>query len=165
LDVVRGARICSAAHGGQVLVSETTRSVVRGDEPAGIELRDLGEHHLKDLAHAERLFQLIAPVLLADFPPPRTLDNRSQAAAPVPALHVAERQRELAAGALSAVRDLGALGPSIARAVEEDLRAAGIATPATARSPAGLGAAKGFVWLIVGIALVTAAVWLLLRVV
>ena len=69
LDVVRGARICSAAHGGQVLVSETTRALVRGDEPEGVELRDLGEHHLKDLEHAERLYQLVAGH--DDLPPPR----------------------------------------------------------------------------------------------
>jgi class 3 adenylate cyclase len=57
LDVVRAARICSAGHGGQVLLSETTRALVGTDLPAGVSLRDLGEQKLKDV-RAERLYQL-----------------------------------------------------------------------------------------------------------
>ena len=63
LDVVRAARLCAAAHGGQVLLSETTRSLLRGDEPEGVELRDLGEHRFKDLPHPERVYRLAAPGL------------------------------------------------------------------------------------------------------
>src|SRR5438270_1877310 len=55
IDVHRAARICAAGHGGQVLVSRATRVLL---EPAN-ELRDLGEHRLKDLAEPEWLFQLI----------------------------------------------------------------------------------------------------------
>ena len=47
LDVVRGARIASAAHGGQVLVSETTRALLPADLPGGAEIIDLGQHSLK----------------------------------------------------------------------------------------------------------------------
>jgi class 3 adenylate cyclase len=164
LDVVRGARICSAAHGGQVLVSETTRALVRGDEPAGIELRDLGEHHLKDLDHAERLFQLVAPDLPAEFPPPASLGTQAEATSPVPALRVAEREQELAAGAMAAVRDLDDLGPSIERRVEESLRAAGIPTAGRTR-PVRPSPARAFVLTLLLVAAGTAAVWLLLRVV
>jgi class 3 adenylate cyclase len=60
LDVHRAARICSAAHGGQVLVSQATRDLSDAD------LRDLGEFRLKDLAAPERLFQLGGD----RFPPP-----------------------------------------------------------------------------------------------
>ena len=71
LDVVRGARIASAAHGGQVLVSETTRALLPADLPGGAEIIDLGQHSLKDLERAEHLFQVVAPGLRSDFPPPR----------------------------------------------------------------------------------------------
>jgi predicted ATPase/class 3 adenylate cyclase len=74
LDVHRGARICAAAHGGQVLVSTTTHELVVDAE--GISFRDLGEHRLKDLLRAQRLFQVIADGLETSFPPPRALDSR-----------------------------------------------------------------------------------------
>jgi class 3 adenylate cyclase len=50
LDVHRAARMMSAGHGGQVLLSQTTCSLVEQDLPVGVSLRDLGEHRLKDLA-------------------------------------------------------------------------------------------------------------------
>ena len=74
LDVHRAARICSAGHGGQVLLSDTTQALVAKDLPAGVSLRDLGEHRLKDLAHPHRLFQIVATDLPADFPPLQSLD-------------------------------------------------------------------------------------------
>ncbi len=74
LDVHRGARICAAAHGGQVLVSQTTRNLV--DEADSVSFRDLGEHRLKDLLRAQRLFQVVADGLDAAFPPPRSLNSR-----------------------------------------------------------------------------------------
>jgi class 3 adenylate cyclase len=57
LDVVRAARICSAGHGGQILVSETTRALLGGALPDGVTLRDLGGQELKDVGE-ERIFQL-----------------------------------------------------------------------------------------------------------
>ena len=57
MDVVRAARICEAAHGGQVLLSETTRALVGSDLPEGVSVRDLGEQKLKDV-RAEHLYQL-----------------------------------------------------------------------------------------------------------
>ena len=77
LDVHRAARIAAVAHGGQVLLSETTAAIVRGALPADAGLRDLGSHRLKDLGQAVRIFQLTAPGLLAEFPPVRSLGNPS----------------------------------------------------------------------------------------
>lgn len=74
IDVHRAARIGSAAYGGQVLISETTQALIKNDMPAGITLRDLGEHRLKDLRTPKRLYQLVSAVLPSEFPPLKTLD-------------------------------------------------------------------------------------------
>ncbi len=72
LDVHRAARITAAGHGGQVLVSGSTRALV-GEVPLpDLELRDLGEHRLRDLNRPEHLFQLVGGGLPTDFPPLRT---------------------------------------------------------------------------------------------
>jgi predicted ATPase/class 3 adenylate cyclase len=76
IDVNRAARIADAAHGGQILVSEAARALVEHALPQGISLRDLGQHRLKDIAHPERLYDLVIDGLPCDFPPPRTLDAR-----------------------------------------------------------------------------------------
>jgi predicted ATPase/class 3 adenylate cyclase len=73
LDVHRAARIAAAAHGGQVLVSDTTRALAEGSLPDPLALRDLGEFRLKDLARREHLYQLVIVGLPADFPPPASL--------------------------------------------------------------------------------------------
>ena len=57
LDVVRAARICSAGHGGQILLSETTRALLGNDLPEGVSVVDLGQQDLKDVQH-ERIYQL-----------------------------------------------------------------------------------------------------------
>jgi predicted ATPase/class 3 adenylate cyclase len=74
LDVHRAARIAAAGHGGQVLLSESTRVLTEQDLPGGAMLRDLGAHRLKDLQEPEPLYQLVLPDLPADFPPLKTLD-------------------------------------------------------------------------------------------
>jgi len=71
LEVHRAARIAGSAHGGQVVLSEATRQLLGGEPPAGIELVDLGEHRLKDLPHAERLYQARSEGMQATFPPLR----------------------------------------------------------------------------------------------
>ena len=76
LDVHHAARIMSAGHGGQVLLSQTTQDLVQYDLPDGVSLRDLGEHCLKDLQRPSHLFQLVIADLPADFPPLKTLDSR-----------------------------------------------------------------------------------------
>ena len=73
LDVHRAARIAAAAHGGQVLLSQATLDLVVQQLPDGVTVRDLGEHHLKDLRQAKRLFQLVIAGLPADFPPIQSL--------------------------------------------------------------------------------------------
>jgi class 3 adenylate cyclase len=72
--VNRVARLLSAAHGGQVLLSLPTHEMVRDQLPAGTNLVELGEHRLKDLFRPERVFQMLAPELPSEFPPLRTLD-------------------------------------------------------------------------------------------
>src|SRR3990172_13113664 len=72
-DVVRAARISAAGHGGQVLISSATRTLLGDELPAGVTLRDLGEHRLKGLPQPDRLFQLVIEGLPNDFPMPRTL--------------------------------------------------------------------------------------------
>jgi predicted ATPase/class 3 adenylate cyclase len=74
--VNRTARIMSAGHGSQILLSESTAVLVDGQLPDGAGLRDLGEHRLKDLGRPERVFQLAHPALPAEFPPLSTLDLR-----------------------------------------------------------------------------------------
>jgi DNA-binding SARP family transcriptional activator len=68
LDVHRVARICAAAHGGQVLLSRATAELLDG---AAHELNDLGEYRLKDLVEPEHLFQLVVADAPQDFPAPR----------------------------------------------------------------------------------------------
>jgi len=72
LDVHRAARICSAGHGGQVLLSEAARTA------AGAEAIDLGEYRLKGLPQPEHLFQLVAEGLEREFPPLRTESPESE---------------------------------------------------------------------------------------
>jgi predicted ATPase/class 3 adenylate cyclase len=72
--VNRVARLLSAAHGGQVLLSLPAQELVRDQLPAGTSLSDLGEYRLKDLFRPERVFQLSAPDLPSEFPPLRTLE-------------------------------------------------------------------------------------------
>jgi len=74
LDVHRAARIASAAHGGQVVLSEATALLVDRALPEGVTMRDLGKHRLKDLLEQEALHQVVIPGVSEDHPPLRTLD-------------------------------------------------------------------------------------------
>jgi class 3 adenylate cyclase len=67
--VNRVARLLSAAHGGQGLLSLPAQELVRDQLPWGTSLRDLGEYRLKDLFRPERVFQLSAPGLPSEFHP------------------------------------------------------------------------------------------------
>jgi len=73
--VNRVARLLSAAHGGQVLLSLPTHEMVRDQLPLGAALMDLGKRRLKDLFRPETVFQLTAPGLPSEFPPLRTLET------------------------------------------------------------------------------------------
>ncbi len=76
LDVHRAARICAAGHGGQILLSQTTRDLAGSELPDEVGLIDLGKHELKDLPAPEQLYQVTAPGLERDFPPLRSIDSR-----------------------------------------------------------------------------------------
>jgi predicted ATPase/class 3 adenylate cyclase len=84
IDVHRAARIAAAGHGGQILISQSTRDLV-GEE----HVRDLGKHRLKDLTAPERIYQLGD----ATFPPLKTLDRTNL---PIAATPLVGRERELA---------------------------------------------------------------------
>jgi class 3 adenylate cyclase len=71
LPVHTGARVCFAAHGGQIVLSRAAREAIALVLPAGITLRELGSHQLAGLPEPELLFQVMAADLRADFPPPR----------------------------------------------------------------------------------------------
>jgi class 3 adenylate cyclase/DNA-binding NarL/FixJ family response regulator len=91
LGVHRAARICAAGHGGQVLLSQSTHSVLVDEVLPDLRFADLGEHRLKDLERPERIYQLLAPDLRPDFPPLRTLGTLEPEAVPF-----AGREGELA---------------------------------------------------------------------
>jgi len=76
LDVHRTARIVTAGHGGQVVVSDAARGLAEARLPPGASFRDLGEHRLKDIDRSEHLFQLAADGLATEFPPLRSLTGR-----------------------------------------------------------------------------------------
>jgi class 3 adenylate cyclase len=95
IDVNRAARIAGAAHGGQVIVSGATRSLVEHALPLGTALRDLGEHRLRDLNLPIHLNDLVVEGLAADFLPPRTLDARP-GNLPAPLTSFIGREREIA---------------------------------------------------------------------
>ena len=88
MDVHRGARIMSAGHGGQVLLSQTTQDLL----DAAIKLRDLGEHRLKDLSAPQRLYQLGD----GDFPPLKTLHRTNLPFQPTPLIGREPELEELA---------------------------------------------------------------------
>ena len=73
--LARVARVMALAHGGQILLSNSTRELVRDNLPREISLRDMGEHKLKGFISAERLYQVVAPDLPHDFPALQTSDH------------------------------------------------------------------------------------------
>lgn len=75
--VNRVARLLSAGHGGQILLSAVTYGLVRDNLEPGTDLRDLGEHRLRDLKYTERIYQFVVSDLASEFPPLKTLDTRS----------------------------------------------------------------------------------------
>ena len=72
IAVHTAARVCFAAHGGQIVLSRAARDAVDGSQAAGISFRDLGQHQLQGLPGRETLFQVEAADLQSEFPPPRT---------------------------------------------------------------------------------------------
>jgi predicted ATPase/class 3 adenylate cyclase len=97
--VNRVARLLSAGHGGQVLLSLATQELVRDTLPEGVDLRDLGERRLKDLFREERVYQLLSADLPQSFPPLKTLDTRlnNLPAQPTPLVGREKELREISA--------------------------------------------------------------------
>jgi predicted ATPase/class 3 adenylate cyclase len=114
LDVHRAARIASAAHGGQVLLSASTLALLEGSGawPPGVEVRDLGRHVLRDLSRPERIHDLVIAGLDSRFPPIRTL-NAARNTLPSQLTSFLGRDRELqeASRLLAGTRLLTLLGP------------------------------------------------------
>lgn len=106
--VNRCARLRSAAHGGQILISHATYSLVRDYPLPDLELRDLGEHRLKDLVQPEHIYQVVSPGLPADFPRLMTLDARPNNL-PLMRSPLIGREKELAAARELLMQDTVAL--------------------------------------------------------
>ena len=103
--VHHAARVCSAGHGGQVLLSQSTVAVLEDEPVDGVELRELGHHKLKDFDRPERIFQLVVPDLRTEFPPLRAQYHLGRLID-----HVHLRVRDLAASKRFYAAVLGALG-------------------------------------------------------
>ena len=92
----RVARLLSAAHGGQTLLSAAAEEAARGQLPHGAELRDMGEWQLKDLIRPEHIYQLSAPDLPTEFPPLKSLEA-FRTNLPAQLTSFVGREREIAA--------------------------------------------------------------------
>ena len=90
LDVHKGARIAAVGHGGQVLLSQTTRALV------DVDVRDLGAYRLKDLSAPERIYQLEVLGLQGDFPLLKTIEAGMKSL-PLPRTSFVGRATELVA--------------------------------------------------------------------
>ena len=95
LDVHRAARVSAAGNGGQVLLTDATHALLGGSLPPNTSLKDHGEHKLKDLSRAERIWELSIDGLRTDLPPLRTL-NAIPNNLPTQLTSFLGRQRELA---------------------------------------------------------------------
>ena len=117
LDVHRGARIAAAGHGGQVLLSEAAHDRTAADLPAGVSLRDLGRHRLRDVG-VEHLWQLDIPGLPGEYGALRTLEaHPSNLPAEVAPLIDREAERErltalIGSSSLVTVTGPGGIGKS-----------------------------------------------------
>ena len=140
LDVVRAARISAAGHGGQILISETTRALLGNQLPDGVAVHDLGQQHLKDVQH-EHIYEL-------------TVDGRAASAKPLKT-HDAKKSRQEAMAARFEDR--------ITSYVESQLDAAFSEGGKPPKLPAKLalgGAALGFGVILMGLVVVVAMVFL-----
>jgi predicted ATPase/class 3 adenylate cyclase len=124
LDIHRAARIGAAAHGGQVLLSESTRALVERELPPTVEVRDLGEHRLKDLDWPERLYQLVIPGLRNDFPPVRSLATTGHMPTEPTSFIGRDREIEEVADLLAAHRLVTLTGPGGAGKTRLSIRVA-----------------------------------------
>lgn len=135
IGVHRAARVGSAAHGGQALLSSSTRELVEDDLPDGVSLRDLGSYRLKDIDRPERISQVMAEGLREDFPSLRGVDS-------VAAQSIVRRRSFL----MSTLAGVLAVAAAVAIAVFASERGSGVAhaaslvrlDPAKAKVTAGI---------------------------
>jgi predicted ATPase/class 3 adenylate cyclase len=88
----RLSRLLAAGHGGQILLTQAVQQLARGALPPGAELRDLGDHRLRDLLEPEHVYQLFHPDLPVDFPPLASLDARPNNLPRQPTLFIGREQ-------------------------------------------------------------------------
>ena len=108
----RAARIMSAGHGGQILISDVVAQVAREHLSAGVSLLDLGEHYLKGVVQAEKIYQIIAPNLQEKFPPLNSIPSATNNL-PQQLTSFIGRERELkeACDKLASAKLLTLIGP------------------------------------------------------
>ncbi|HEU0294900.1 MAG TPA: adenylate/guanylate cyclase domain-containing protein [Anaerolineales bacterium] len=126
-------RIMSAAHGGQILLSQITRDLVWQQLPPDVSLLDMGEHRLKDLLQSIRLYQVVAAGLPTNFPPLKTVDSFPNNL-PVQLTSFIGRERETAEAKqlLSKTRLLTLIGPGGTGKTRLTLKTAGDLVPSFA---------------------------------
>jgi YVTN family beta-propeller protein len=174
LGVHRAARIMAAGHGGQILLSQATCSVLEDDELPGIRVRDLGQHPLKDLDRPEHIYQLDIEGLPVEFPPLRTAEAPTaytgheaelEQAARAVVWRARLRTRRWLAAAITGLLVAGGLiallvgilaSSGTANALSHvDANAVGLISPATGKiseevpvgaTPSHLAVAEGAVW-------------------
>jgi class 3 adenylate cyclase len=122
--VHRAARMCTIAHGGQVLLSGSTAAIIDDHAVDGIALRDLGEHRLKDIARPERVFQVVADGLPSDFPPPRSIEQQLPLTGTVTTV-VVEGRRVMRLSRELPPEDFGALLDQFKRVLSDVFQQAG----------------------------------------
>lgn len=120
LDVHRAARVMSAAHGGQVIITGATAALVEGAP-----LRDLGPHRLKDLLEPIQLYQLAAEGLPTDFPPIRSLHQTNLPTAAWPLLGRDQELQNISALVAAGARLVTLTGPGGTGKTRLALQAAG----------------------------------------
>jgi predicted ATPase/class 3 adenylate cyclase len=96
IDVHHAARVMAAAWGDEIVATAAVQALASAALPPGVTLRDLGVHALRDIAEPQRLYQVVASGLRADFPPPRTESAAARTNLPVPLTRFVGRARELA---------------------------------------------------------------------
>ena len=110
IEVHRAARVAAAAHGGQIIVTDATRTLA-GEPDGAISLRDVGEHRLKDFPRVERLYQVVADGLGTSFPALKTLDLTPNNLPPQLTTFVGRAEVDNAVSLLERTRLLTLTGP------------------------------------------------------
>jgi class 3 adenylate cyclase len=139
IDVVRAARISAAGHGGQILISETTRALLGNQLPDGVAVHDLGQQHLKDVQH-EHIYEL-------------TIDGRAASPRPLKTQSPKSRQEDMAA------RFEDRITAYVERQLESAFDKHG--TPQVPKKLAIGGAAVGFGVMLIGVVVIVAIVFLI----